>query len=153
MEARLDIDEISRRVLRKSWEQWSLAQKKEFKQLFIQHLVGIYWEKVDSGFERIEMGADEAEANIYWHVHTTVLVEKGSVTVDGISLTVADVDEKGFSIAVIPHTAEVTTLGTKAPGDSVNLETDIIGKYVERLLSARTGGEVNVDVLKEHGFA
>jgi phospholipid transport system substrate-binding protein len=78
MAARLDIDEISRRVLRKSWEQWSLDQKKEFKQLFIQHLVSVYWQKVDSGFERIEMGEDEAEANIYWHVHTTVLVEKGA---------------------------------------------------------------------------
>lgn len=81
------------------------------------------------------------------------IIKKGSVAMDGISLTVADVSESGFSVAVIPHTAKVTTLGIKSVGDSVNLETDIIGKYVERLLSARTGGKVNVDFLKEHGFA
>jgi riboflavin synthase len=64
-------------------------------------------------------------------------VVKGSITVDGISLTVNDVTEKGFSIAIIPHTAKVTTLGLKQPGDSVNLEADLIGKYVERLLQER----------------
>lgn len=61
-------------------------------------------------------------------------VVKGSVTVDGISLTINAVTDKGFSVAIIPHTAKVTTLGLKQPGDSVNLETDLIGKYVERLL-------------------
>ena len=63
------------------------------------------------------------------------VVEKGSITVDGISLTVADVDADGFSVAVIPHTMEVTTLGHKGVGDLVNLEVDITAKYVERLLS------------------
>ncbi len=62
------------------------------------------------------------------------LVPKGSVTVDGVSLTVVDAVEDGFSVAVIPHTAEVTTLGRRRPGDRVNLEFDIIAKYVERLL-------------------
>lgn len=62
------------------------------------------------------------------------VVEKGSVTVDGISLTVAAMFPDGFSVAVIPHTAEVTTLGTKGPGDPVNLELDVVAKYVESLL-------------------
>ena len=62
------------------------------------------------------------------------LVVKGSVTVDGVSLTVVDVLEDGFTVAVIPHTAEVTTLGRKGPGDAVNLEVDVTVKYVERLL-------------------
>lgn len=62
------------------------------------------------------------------------VVEKGSITIDGISLTVAGVHHDGFSVAVIPHTAEVTTLGTKGPGDPVNLELDVIAKYVESLL-------------------
>ena len=62
------------------------------------------------------------------------VVAKGSITVDGCSLTVVDVFDDGFSIAVIPHTAEVTTLGTKGPGDRVNLEVDVMAKYVERLL-------------------
>jgi riboflavin synthase len=62
------------------------------------------------------------------------LVTKGSVTVDGCSLTVVDVFDDGFSVAIIPHTTEVTTLGQKGPGDRVNLEVDLVAKYVERLL-------------------
>jgi riboflavin synthase len=62
------------------------------------------------------------------------IVHKGSVTVDGVSLTVAAVDDDGFAVAVIPHTAEVTTLGRKGPGDPVNIELDVIAKYVESLL-------------------
>ncbi|UCE62762.1 MAG: riboflavin synthase [Nitrospirota bacterium] len=61
-------------------------------------------------------------------------VQKGSITVDGISLTINTVSEKAFSVAIIPHTAKVTTMGLKQLGDSVNLENDLIGKYVERLL-------------------
>jgi len=63
------------------------------------------------------------------------VVEKGSITVDGVSLTVVTARDDGFTVAVIPHTMEVTTLGRKGPGDQVNLEVDITAKYVERLLS------------------
>ena len=63
------------------------------------------------------------------------VVVKGSVTVDGVSLTVVDVLEDGFTVAVIPHTAEVTSLGRKGPGSPVNLEVDVTVKYVERLLT------------------
>ena len=62
------------------------------------------------------------------------VVEKGSIALDGISLTVAAVTPETFSVSVIPHTARATALGTKGPGDPVNLETDLIGKYVEKLL-------------------
>jgi riboflavin synthase len=62
------------------------------------------------------------------------LVEKGSITVEGVSLTVAEVDGSGFAVALVPHTLAVTTLGGLAPGDRVNLETDVLAKYVERLL-------------------
>jgi riboflavin synthase len=65
-------------------------------------------------------------------------VVKGSVTVDGVSLTINDVREKGFSVAIIPHTAKFTTLGLKQVNDTVNLESDLIGKYVERLLRERS---------------
>lgn len=64
------------------------------------------------------------------------IVEKGSITIDGISLTVANVDAESFSVSVIPHTAAKTTLSDRRTGDFVNLETDIIGKYVECLLRA-----------------
>jgi riboflavin synthase len=67
---------------------------------------------------------------------TAYLVEKGSVTVDGVSLTVVDVRHDGFSIALIPHTLDVTTLGRKVAGDPVNVEVDVIAKYAARLLQA-----------------
>jgi riboflavin synthase len=63
------------------------------------------------------------------------VVEKGSMTVDGVSLTVVDVLDDGFTVALIPHTTEVTTLGRRAVGDKVNLEVDVTVKYVERLLT------------------
>lgn len=66
------------------------------------------------------------------------IVEKGSITVDGVSLTVAAMTERSFSVALIPHTLEFTTLGLRKPGDTVNLENDVIAKYVERLLEGRT---------------
>jgi riboflavin synthase alpha subunit len=62
------------------------------------------------------------------------LVEKGSVTVEGVALTVAEVDEGGFAVALVPHTLAETTLASLAGGDPVNLEVDVLAKYVERLL-------------------
>jgi riboflavin synthase len=67
------------------------------------------------------------------------VVEKGSITVDGVSLTVVDVLADGFTVAVIPHTAEVTTLGARRPGDPVNLEVDVMAKYAERLQAPFAG--------------
>jgi len=82
------------------------------------------------------------------------VIKKGSIAIDGVSLTVADVDDAGFSVAMIPHTAKLTTLGYKSAGATVNLESDIIGKYVERLLGARSdGGGVDLELLKKTGFA
>jgi riboflavin synthase len=64
------------------------------------------------------------------------LIEKGSVTVAGVSLTVAELRDDGFAVAIVPHTLQVTTFGTLAVGDFVNLEADMIARYVERLLAA-----------------
>lgn len=64
------------------------------------------------------------------------VVEKGSITVDGCSLTVVDVLEDGFTIALIPHTTDVTTLGRRCAGERVNLEVDVMAKYAEKLLAA-----------------
>jgi riboflavin synthase len=64
------------------------------------------------------------------------IVEKGSVTVDGVSLTVVQPLDDGFTVAIIPHTADVTTLGPKRAGDLVNLEVDVMAKYAERLMAA-----------------
>jgi riboflavin synthase len=64
---------------------------------------------------------------------SSYLIEKGSVTVDGVSLTVASLDDTSFTVAVIPHTAEVTTLGRRGVGERVNLEVDVVAKYVESM--------------------
>jgi riboflavin synthase len=80
------------------------------------------------------------------------LVEKGSVAVDGISLTVVDVLNDGFSIVIIPHTARMTTIGYKVSGDSVNLEVDILGKYVLKFLG-RTKDSRFMHTLLEEGYA
>jgi riboflavin synthase len=64
-------------------------------------------------------------------------VEKGSITVDGVSLTVAALDDAGFAVALVPHTLSVTTLGGAKPGIAVNLEVDVLAKYVERLTMGR----------------
>ena len=84
------------------------------------------------------------------------VVEKGSITIDGISLTVARVDSQSFAISAIPHTVAVTVLQDRKPGDKVNLETDIIGKYVEKLLQTqevpqRASG-ITRDFLTKYGF-
>lgn len=81
------------------------------------------------------------------------VIKKGSIAIDGISLTVADLDKNGFSVAMIPHTAKLTTLGFKSAGDGINLEVDIIGKYVERLLQGRVENGVSLDLLRKTGFA
>ena len=81
------------------------------------------------------------------------VIEKGSVAVDGVSLTVAYVDETVFKVSVIPHTQEETTLTTKRIGEIVNLENDLIGKYVEKLMqpgNIRNG--LTLDFLQAHGF-
>jgi riboflavin synthase len=85
------------------------------------------------------------------------IVQKGSITIDGVSLTVAYIDETVFKVSIIPHTSEMTTLLKKRVGDDVNLECDMIGKYVEKLLGIKEQPPVkkNIDLnfLSEHGFA
>lgn len=88
------------------------------------------------------------------------IVEKGSITIDGISLTVAGVDEECFKVSIIPHTRQVTALQDRHPGDIVNLECDIIGKYVEKLLThpqqtdqeERKESRITEEFLKQCGF-
>lgn len=84
------------------------------------------------------------------------ILPKGSIAIDGISLTVTAVTDSSFSVAIIPHTAKETTLGFKGVGDKVNLETDIIGKYVERLLNTgeygKSAKQLDKNILLENGF-
>lgn len=86
------------------------------------------------------------------------IIEKGSIAINGISLTVNHCDDKTFSVAIIPHTLEVTTLGNTHQGDTVNIEVDLIGKYVEKLISVkhleseRQPSAINSAFLAEHGF-
>lgn len=84
------------------------------------------------------------------------IAEKGSIAIDGISLTVAEVRENGFRVSIIPHTGEETTLLARRTGDMVNLETDIIAKYVERLMLPQEPEEkksgIDLEFLRENGF-
>ena len=89
------------------------------------------------------------------HTVTQYLVEKGSVAVDGISLTVVDILEESFTVVIIPHTAQLTTLGFKGNGESVNIESDILGKYVMKFLKkdvSRDGETTFMQTLIEKGY-
>lgn len=100
--------------------------------------------------------------NAHWYTITAdpkllrYIVEKGSITIDGISLTVAKVGSSNFSVSVIPHTSAVTTLGQKKLGSLVNLETDVLAKYVEKLLGTASNTQsdsgINMKFLVENGF-
>lgn len=81
------------------------------------------------------------------------LVPKGSVAIDGVSLTVVDVGTSDFSVWLIPHTRMVTTLGLRQPGDAVNVEFDMLAKYIENLLQARQKSDrVDMELLRRTGF-
>ncbi len=83
------------------------------------------------------------------------VVEKGSISIDGISLTVAYVDEHCLKVSIIPHTGAETTLLHRKPGDTVNLECDVIAKYVEKLLKpadSPAGSKITMDFLAQNGF-
>ena len=101
-------------------------------------LGGHYVQGHVDGVGRVRSVAPEGDGSRIWiDAPPEVLrycVEKGSIAVDGVSLTVAALDERGFAVALVPHTLAATTLGALAAGDEVNLEADVLAKYVERLL-------------------
>jgi riboflavin synthase len=105
-------------------------------------LGGHYVQGHVDGVGRVRVVEPEGEGQRAWFdAPEEVLrycVEKGSIAVDGISLTVADLDGEGFAVALVPHTLAETTLGSIAPGDEVNLEADVLAKYVERLAGLRS---------------
>lgn len=100
------------------------------------------------------------DGNAYWYEITCKkeildgIVEKGSITIDGISLTVAEVNEKSFKVSIIPHTREQTTLGHKKVGEYVNLENDLLGKYVQKFMSRQfeEKHELTYEMLEEYGY-
>lgn len=100
----------------------------------------------------------KADENAIWYKInadknlTKYIVEKGSVALDGISLTVANVSEDTFEVSIIPHTQEQTNLKYKKKGDTVNIECDIIGKYIENLLDKRSESKITKEFLIENGF-
>ncbi len=101
-------------------------------------LGGHYVQGHVDGVGTVRSVAEEGDGRRVWldapeSIHR-YCVEKGSVAVDGVSLTIAAVDDSGFAVALVPHTLAVTTLGSLAPGDPVNLEADVLAKYVEKLV-------------------
>jgi riboflavin synthase len=79
-------------------------------------------------------------------------VAKGSIAVDGVSLTVNEIQAEAFTVNIIPHTLDRTTLSGLKPGEAVNLETDILGKYVHRLLTFQNRGALSLEALAQAGF-
>lgn len=101
----------------------------------------------------------EQDDNAIWYTVKTspqlrrYIIEKGSIAMDGISLTVAKVYQDGFSVSIIPHTASHTILSGKCPGDLVNLENDCIGKYVERFMGSLPQKEaITAEFISKYGF-
>ncbi len=103
------------------------------------------------------------EENAVWYTISApsdilhYIVEKGSIAIDGISLTVAYVDDSCFKVSVIPHTCDMTVLPYRHEGNIVNLETDVIGKYVEKLIqpydnTSKNSSHLTMDMLRENGF-
>jgi riboflavin synthase len=80
------------------------------------------------------------------------VARKGSICVDGVSLTINEVSGNTFGLNIIPHTAEMTTMGAYEPGTAVNIEVDLLARYIERMLGSETGG-LSIDFLREHGYA
>lgn len=107
------------------------------------------------------VGIEKDDNAVLFTIETTekilrYIVEKGSIAVNGISLTVARVDRKNFTVSVIPHTLRVTSLGSFQKGDEVNLENDIVGKYIEKLLGLscpeKKESTLTMDFLIKNGF-
>ena len=106
----------------------------------------------------VKISSIKKDDNAVWYQINTqkeildLIVEKGSITIDGISLTVAKVSKVNFSVSVIPHTLEQTILKSKQVGSTVNLENDILGKYVQKLMDNSPKSEISKELLYQNGF-
>ncbi|MBQ4347540.1 MAG: riboflavin synthase [Firmicutes bacterium] len=105
------------------------------------------------------VSAIKKDSNAIWYTIRTkpeilkYIIEKGSIAIDGISLTVAKLDSVSFSVSIIPHTVQHTNLSERKMGDTVNLENDCVGKYVEKLLMPnKPSSGITADFLSKHGF-
>ena len=113
---------------------------------------------VDGVGRLIERKADARSVRFTFSMPTDIacyVAQKGSICIDGISLTVNTVDDDSFSVNIVPHTLEMTTLGDRQEGDSVNLEVDVIARYLERLMTGGKKSEASVDyetLLQNSGF-
>jgi len=110
------------------------------------------------GLGRVSETRDAGESWVFWidvgPEMARYCAPKGSICVDGVSLTVNEVDGTAVRLNIIPHTVHVTGLGDLRPGDQVNIETDVIARYLERLLEGRAApGGVSMDLLRRNGFA
>jgi riboflavin synthase len=108
------------------------------------------------GVGRVRSNTRQRESWVMWvevpRELSRYVAAKGSVCLDGVSLTVNELDGDALRVGVIPHTAEVTKFAARVPGDAINVEVDILAKYVERLLAPTSGPGVSLDLLKRNGF-
>lgn len=108
------------------------------------------------GLGRIRSNSDGRGSRVIWVELPKELLRyvapKGSICIDGASLTVNDVQDSAVRVNLVPHTLGATRFGSMRPGDSVNIEVDVLAKYVERLLGGTKGDLLNLETLKRHGF-
>lgn len=119
------------------------------------HMVSGHVDCIATVVDRREISGNTVFSFRVDSAHARYLVAKGSVAIDGVSLTVNEVSSEGFTVNVIPHTAQATTLHLRRPGDEVNIEVDILAKYVERLLMHRDAGPaggLTLETLAQAGF-
>jgi len=118
------------------------------------HLVQGHVDCVSRIIEIRQLDGSALFAFNYPREYEYLLIEKGSVAIDGVSFTIMQVDAAGFWVSIIPHTLENTIFIERKEGDSVNLEFDMIGKYIRKMMSADSKREskITIDYLKEHGF-
>jgi riboflavin synthase len=93
------------------------------------------------GIGKVRSVAKQNGYDIYFDYSTELLIYKGSVAINGVSLTVAEVDAAGFRVSLVPHTLKQTNLGQVEPGDMVNIEDDVIGKYIQKLMGSKSHAE------------
>lgn len=121
------------------------------------HLGGHLVQGHVDGVGRVSAVDHDAESWVFWvEVPDDLLryiAPKGSICIDGVSLTVNELSGRRFRVNVVPHTATVTLMSTRKAGDAVNIEVDILAKYVERLLGGGAGGGLSLETLRRSGFA
>ena len=144
-------------VMNETWSRTALTLLKHGSEVNLERALSVN-SRLGGHVGTGKISSIKKDDNAVWYKINTqkeildLIVEKGSITIDGISLTVAKVSKLNFSVSVIPHTLEQTILKSKQVGCTVNLENDILGKYVQKLMDNSPKSEISKELLYQNGF-